>query len=141
MNQLIIQRLTIDEDGQMEGDNRVSAMFEKEFNQMASSSEILVGRGSEGLKRFESEGGNAGFRVYIYRDGLLSVLFLLVLLFFIVKVALNWRAKVVFLMVQFISFIPHAMPLRFYFFIPLFVLLYSNIYPVSSSHRKNVIKV
>lgn len=138
VNQLIVQRLVVNEEGKIEGDNRVSGMFEKEYNQMASTSEILVGRGSESMKRFKYEGGNAGFRVYIYRDGLISVFFLLILLLLIANTSSNKRAKMVFLFVQFVSFIPHAMPLRFYFFIPLFVLLYSDVIPVKSVSIKNL---
>lgn len=124
VNQLIVQRLVINEDGKLEGDNRVSSIFEREYDKMASTSEILVGRGSEQLKRFE--GGIAGYRVYIYRDGLISVFFLVIFLLLVINSSCNKRAKIVFLLVQFLSFIPHAMPLRFYFFIPLYIMLFQK---------------
>lgn len=124
VNRLIIQRLVINEDGKLEGDNRVSSLFEKEYDQMASSSEILVGRGSEAMKKFGS--GNAGYRVYLYCNGLITVFVLIIFFAVVVSTSRNTKAKIVMLLVHALSFIPHAVPTKQSFFIPLYILLFIN---------------
>lgn len=125
VNQLIVQRLTINEDGKLEGDNRVSSIFEREYDQMASSSEILVGRGSESMKKFGF--GNAGYRVYIYSNGLITVFVLIIFFAVVVSTSRNTKAKIVMLLVHAISFIPHAVPVKQSFFIPLYIMLFITI--------------
>ncbi|MDO4993544.1 MAG: hypothetical protein Q4E32_00915 [Bacteroidales bacterium] len=122
VNQLIVQRLTLNEDGELEGDNRVSGIFDREYEQLTQSPQILVGKGSASMKEFGF--GNAGYKVFIYSNGLIGLFLLMVFMLVLVTVPQNFRPKVVFLAVQALSFIPHAMPIKYYFFIPLFVLLY-----------------
>lgn len=130
VNQLIVQRLTVNEDGELEGDNRATATFQREFNKLASSEKILTGAGYENMKKFSDEGGNAGYRVYIYSNGLISVFFLVVFLCCIAYTGTGgWRNKAIMLTAQFISFIPAATPLKLAMFIPWYILLFIKVKP------------
>ena len=132
INELIVQRLMINEDGELEGDNRATETFQREYKKLASSSEILTGRGYEGMAKFSTEGGNAGYRVYIYSNGLIGVM---LLTFFLCTLAYTgtggWRNKVVMLTAHFISFIPAATPLKFAMFIPWYILLFIKVKPTN----------
>lgn len=128
VNVLIVQRLALNDEGKIEGDNRTSDLFTKEYNKMASSSQIILGRGMEAMERFGGT-GNAGYRVYLYTYGLISVIFLLVFFYAIFATSDNTRAKMAMAVISLLSFVPHAIPIKYYFFIPLYILLFSNVYP------------
>ena len=132
VNQLIVQRLTINEDGELEGDNRVTSMFQNEYEKMIKSSDVLVGRGTESTKIFGF--GNAGYKVYIYQHGIISLVLLVILLFTIAFLSPYPRSRWAFLAIQFLSFIPHATPVKYYFFIPLFIMLYQSF----DSHKEKL---
>lgn len=136
VNVLIVQRLTMNDDGEIEGDNRTSDLFTKEYNKMASSSQIILGRGTEAMERFGGS-GNAGYRVYLYTYGLISVLFLLVFFYAIFATSDNTRAKIAMSVISMMSFVAHAIPIKYYFFIPLYILLFSNVYPASRHEEEN----
>lgn len=132
INELIVQRLMINEDGELEGDNRATETFQREYKKLASSSEILTGRGYEGMAKFSTEGGNAGYRVYIYSNGLIGVMLLTLFLCTLAYTGTGgWRNKVVMLTAHFISFIPAATPLKFAMFIPWYILLFIKVKPTN----------
>lgn len=76
IHDLILMRLEI-EDGEMVGDNRVTDDFQMEFDDFLQSSDIFLGREMDW-----STFGNSGFRVYIYENGLIGLL-LVILLYFL----------------------------------------------------------
>ena len=119
VNQLIVQRLTIDEDGKLEGDNRVTSMFETEYDNYIKSDDILWGREYISMKY---GWGNAGYRVFIFQYGI--IVLLLVFVFYIVFAlqGVDRRAMMVMLAIAVSSFIVRSIPLAYYYFIPLFVL-------------------
>lgn len=125
MNDLIVQRMTVNDEGNLEGDNRVSKDFDTVFEEFAQSEELLTGAG---IKKMEQFGfGNSGYRVYLYRNGLISFLFL-VLFFVVLSSTCSYkRGMVVMLIIQGISFIPHGSPLRFFTFIPLYIMAFREI--------------
>lgn len=121
VNTLIVERLSVDSDGKMAGDNRVTDSFLREYEKFIGTSRAILGEGGDKMERFGF--GNAGYRVFIYSNGLFLTVYLLVVFYLIASTSKEKRAKVVFWTIHLVSFIPHAIPLRFYFFTPLYVLL------------------
>ena len=118
VNGLIVQRLTIDDEGRLTGDNRVTETFEKEFNKFIVSDDLLLGKEYKALKY---GWGNSGFRVFMYDFGLISLLFVLA---FYTAVSLNChdrRVAISMWIVFLSSFLVRATPLYFYYFLPLFL--------------------
>lgn len=128
VNQLIVQRLTLNTEGKIEGDNRTTAIFTKEYNKLASSEEIIIGKGMEKFLRFGNN-GNSGFRVYIYCYGLLSILMLIIFFITLFRTSTNRRAVVSMTLISIASFIAHGTPILYYFFIPLYILLFNETTP------------
>lgn len=127
VNILIVQRLTSSDDGGIEGDNRTTHLFTKEYNKFAGSIDVLWGNGMDSMDKFGF--GNAGYRVYIYKNGLISVMFLIAFFFTICRTSRNKRAIGSMLIISMMSFVAHGMPTKYYFFIPLYILLFSEVYP------------
>lgn len=128
VNLLIVQRLTANDKGEMETDNRTSEIFTREYEKMASSEQIFLGKGLEAMERFGSS-GNSGYRVFLYLYGLISVLFLVIFFVCMFRTSDNLRAKVAMSIISMLSFVAHGIPLKFYFFIPLYILIFSEVYP------------
>lgn len=126
VNDLIIQRLEMKDDGKLEGDNRVSEGFEKVYDSFAQSDRFLFGEGHDKYERY-STGGNAGYRVFFYINGFISFIFLVVFYIIFPAYSRNTRSKWVMYMIASMSFVAHAIPLKYYFFIPLYILVYRDI--------------
>ncbi|MBR4644550.1 MAG: hypothetical protein IKO73_05270 [Bacteroidaceae bacterium] len=126
VNQLIVQRLVVNDDGKLEGDNRVTTEFETAYNDFVKSDKLLFGEGTEKLEQFGW--GNAGYRVYIYVYGLISLVFLLFFLLAISITGTSKRGIFVMLLIHAISFIPHAITLKFYFFTPLYIIAFRRVF-------------
>ncbi len=125
MNDLIIQRMVVNDEGTLEGDNRVTQDFDAAFEDFVHSDQLLTGVGTEKMKQFDL--GNAGYKVFLYCYGLIS-LFLLILFFVAIYFTSTYkRGMIVMMMIQFVSFIPHGIPLKFYFFIPLYIMAFREI--------------
>ena len=120
LNTLIIERLEID-DGKLAGDNRVTDTFEAVFNDYIKSDDILFGRDFE-LAEFGW--GNAGYRVYIYDNGI--IVLMLTIFFYIAAVysSNDRRAVISMFIIGVASFWVRATPLSFYYFIPLYAFAY-----------------
>lgn len=125
VNNLIVQRLAINNDGKLEGDNRVKDDFSRVYDKFADSEKILVGEGTEKMKTFGW--GNAGYKVYLYCNGVISLLFLILFYVLFSLPSTNSRGRILMFVVSIVSFIPHAVPLKFYFFIPLYILTYREL--------------
>ena len=136
VNQMIVQRLTYNKEGELEGDNRTTGLFTKEYEKMIDSGDFWFGRGSEDMQKFGF--GNAGYRVYIYTNGVISVFFVLVFFYAFMRTSRNKRAKIAVLVIQGMSFIAHAVPIKFYFFIPLYVLTFSDLYPSQAKQTEKI---
>lgn len=119
VNQLIVQRLTINEDGKLEGDNRVTDEFENEFNSFMDSSDVLTGR-EYILAKYGW--GNAGYRVFIYDHGLISLLFVIVFYVSFSFPVIDKRRVIFMWLIAFASFLVRATPITFYYVIPLILL-------------------
>ena len=115
---LIVERLSIGDDGKMEGDNRVNNEFKKEFDRYIESGEILTG-GPKSMDKFAW--GNAGYRVFIYSYGMVTTL-LVVLFAFSITEGASTRPKWAMLAIGVASFWGRATPFFYYYFIPLYMM-------------------
>lgn len=70
LNRLIMQRLEV-RNGDLAGNNRTTDGFDAEYESFLSTSDIWLGR--EALKDF----GNAGYKVFIYTNGLVGLILLM----------------------------------------------------------------
>ena len=127
INNLIVSRLMLNEEGQMEGNNRTTDLFTREYEKLFSSGEILIGKGNEELSKFGF--GNSGYRVFIYCNGLVSTACLCFMLFAIARTSTNKRACISMLLIHGMSFWAHGNPQRAYVYFPLYILLFSMVYP------------
>lgn len=118
VNMLIVERLSIGDDGKMEGDNRVNNEFKKEFDRYIESGEILTG-GPKSMDKFEW--GNAGYRVFIYSYGIITTLLVILFAFSITKGA-HMRPKWGMLIIAAATFWARANPFHYFFFVPLFMM-------------------
>jgi hypothetical protein len=117
----------------------VSKDFDTVFEEFVQSDQLLTGAGAENMEDFGV--GNAGYKVYLYVNGLISLLFLIIF-FVVLSSTCNYkRGMIVMLIFQFVSFIPHAIPLKLYFFIPLYILAFReiNLSPDESAEQKELI--
>ena len=128
VNELILQRMEVNDEGEMEGDNRVSDDFNKQFETFMQSDHVLTGMGYETFQR-TAQGGNSGFRVFLYCNGFISLFLLLVFFAALLFTSHNTRGKVAMLLFHAISFIPHAIPLRLYLFLPLYIVAFREVMP------------
>ena len=136
ISNLIVSRLMLDEEGEMEGNNRTSDLFTKEYDKMISSGEVFFGRGNEELAKFGF--GNSGYRVFIYCYGIVSVFCLCVMFFAVTRTSTNKRACISMLLIHALSFWAHGIPYGPYIYIPLYILLFSTVCP--PTHSMNCIE-
>ena len=130
INQMIVSRLLLNEDGEVEGNNRTTDLFTREYEKLFSTGEIIIGKGNEDLAKFGF--GNSGYRVFIYCYGLVSVGCLLVLFYALLRSSTNKRAAISMLIIHGLSFWAHGIPHRPYLFIALYMLLFSPVCPPAS---------
>ncbi len=126
-NQMIVSRVLLNEDGEMEGNNRTTELFTKEYENTVASGDIIMGKGTEELDKFGF--GNSGYRVFIYSYGLISVFSLFVLFYGLLHTSANRRTNISFLLIHALSFWAHGYPHRFYFFVPLYIFLFCDVFP------------
>lgn len=140
VNLLIVERLQLNDKGNFEGDNRTSEEFTKEYDKFASSAAILTGKGQQAMDRFSDSTGNAGYRVFLYTYGLISLFFLLFFFASIFYTSECLRPKMAMTAISFLSFIAHGQPIKYYFFIPLYILLFVDVYPADKKNRLGLSK-
>ena len=108
-------RLTLRvEDGEMVGDNRVTDDFQMEFDDFLQSSDIFLGREMDWTTF-----GNSGFRVYIYENGLIGLLLVILLYIFAYSHAKDKRVWIAAMTIATLCFIVRGYPLWYNYFIPL----------------------
>lgn len=123
VNTLILDRLEVEDDGNISGNNRVTDEFQAEFDKYIESSDIILGRGGS-LTKFGF--GNSGYKVYLYDYGLIATL--LVVIFYIMAIlpSRNHRAKIGTMVVFIAGFWVRAIPLYYYFLVPLYFFAYTD---------------
>ncbi len=72
LHDLILIRLEV-EDGEMAGNNRVTEDFDTDFEKLCESSAVIFGK-----KRENPEFGNSGYKVFIYENGIVGTVLMLI---------------------------------------------------------------
>ncbi|MDE5549826.1 MAG: hypothetical protein K2I99_00500, partial [Bacteroidaceae bacterium] len=125
VNNMIVSRLEVDETtGDIVGNNRVDKDFEKEFDKYIVSSDAFFGRDMEKNVRVGS--GNSGYRVFIYKYGLVGLFILIMFYGFSFRGYVNVRYMVVAVIISVLIFWIRAYPLWFSNFIPLLMTVYGG---------------
>lgn len=127
VNTLIVQRLTINEEGKLEGDNRTTKLFTREFDKMMQRGEWITGKPDADMTKFGF--GNTGYRVYIYMYGVVSVIFLLLFYSTFAYTSPNRRAALCAIFLAFVTFIPKSITTTPYFLVPIYIMAFSPICP------------
>lgn len=131
VNNLIMLRLEVDEKtGEMSGNNRVTASFEKEFDSFMTSSDIWFGR-----EMPKGDQGNSGYRVFIYENGLISLLLVVCFYLLVFVKGPDSRAILASLTLVLLAFIVRGYPLWYSNFIPCMAAAY-NCFKVQTEERK-----
>lgn len=118
INNLIVSRLEVSDDGKLAGDNRVTESFEGQYNDFMKSGDILTGRDYT-VEKFGF--GNSGYRVFIYDYGLLGVLFC-ILFYIALSLSTNDKRAIIIMWVLAIAlFWERATNMVFYNIIPIFI--------------------
>lgn len=124
VNNLILSRMEVDEDGKLSGDNRVTDSFEDVYDDYVTSSDIWFGR-DYSIEEFGF--GNSGYRVFLYDYGLIC---LLLALGFYATMSYNpsqKRSWIAMIIVSIAGFWVRATPMTFYFLIPLYAVPFMDI--------------
>lgn len=131
-NMFILERLEINDDGKLAGDNRVTDEFDDEFDDFMSSGDILFGREYSNEKYGF---GNSGYRVFIYDYGFV---FVLMLIFFYIVCTLDspsTRAKISMFAIGAATFWARSTLLDYFDFLPLYSFVY--VAPLAISRQKH----
>lgn len=118
VHDLIMLRLEVD-DGEIAGDNRVTDVFQADFDNYIESSDIIFGRKFEVV-----EFGNAGYRVFFYDHGLVGILLLFAFYFVSLMHTPNKRALIAVLTVAALYFWVSAFMLWECVYLPFFAAAY-----------------
>ena len=117
VNTLILARLEIDEStGQIVGNNRVSKDFEKEFEEYIQTSDAFFGRDME---KFPKGSGNSGYRVFIYQNGFVGLLLVILFYGFSFRTYRDYRHLISVIIISLLIFWIRGYPLWYSNFIPL----------------------
>ena len=119
LHDLIVMSMEV-EDGELAGDNRVTEDFDKDFEKLAKSSDIIFGKKIE-----NPEFGNSGFKVYIYQNGIVG---LLLVTFFYLSCMIGCKKKegASALIISVLAFIVRGYPLWYSNFIPFYGLAHQD---------------
>lgn len=124
VNNLILSRLEVDDrTGEMVGNNRVDEGFEKEFDEFITTSDAFFGRD---MSKVASGSGNSGYRVFIYQNGLVGLL--LVLLFYTVsfKGFMDIRYLLTSVFISCLIFWIRGYPLWYSNFFPIYITVFNK---------------
>ena len=118
LHDLILLRLEV-YDGEMVGNNRVTDEFDTEYENYLNSSDIVTGRDMP-----KDAFGNSGYKVFIYENGLIGLILVILLYFTALKHATNYRFLVASIIMAFLSFIVRGYPLWYSNFIVFYIIAY-----------------
>lgn len=122
VHDLILLRLEVNEDtGNIEGNNRVSEEFEKEFDSYMASSDVLIGRD---FSKANDSHGNSGYRVYIYENGLIATALVFLFYIFAFRFYRDVRFLLTSVTLALMVFWVRGYPMWYSNFVPLLVTAY-----------------
>lgn len=127
---LILLRLEVD-DGEIAGNNRVTADFDSDYSQYLQSSDILFGR------EMDYSFGNAGYKVFFYENGLVGILLLIVFYTAALMHHKNKRALIAALALALLDFIARAFPLWYSNFIPVYFMAMAFELPITLQTKRD----
>ena len=119
INELIVQRLELDNSGGIEGNNRFTQDTDIMYDNYAQNSDLLWGHRNIEIK------SSAGYKVYFIQHGVVSAFFCLTLYLLIVIYSKSRRYGFFFILLLVITFLQAAYPFSLAWIIP-FVLGVSN---------------
>lgn len=131
LNQLIVARMEINDDGNLAGDNRVTDSFKAGYEDFLKSDDVLTGR-DYSVEKYGF--GNSGYRVFIFDNGLLGALMYLLFYLSLTLGAKDKRAAIVMLAVAAAVFWERATGMVFYNIVPLFIAVYPSFDKRGKSH-------
>lgn len=115
---LILARMEVDEKtDNIVGNNRVTEGFEREFDSFMTSSDVFFGRSMNEINK--DEGGNSGYRVYIFENGLIGLLLVVIFYVYSFRHYQDSRMLISAIIVSLMIFWIRGYPLWYSNFIPL----------------------
>ena len=139
VNKLILERLSIENDGKLAGDNRVTNNFDEAYDLFIKSDRIFIGMGADSMEQFGF--GNSGYKVFLYVRGLISLFLLIVFYLSFAMTSHYKRGIIVMFVVSVISFIPQAISMKYYFLIPMYILTFREVVKTDSLLCQEEIKI
>lgn len=121
VNQLILSRMEVNEDGKLSGDNRVTDTFGDTYDQFLKTGNILTG---EDFSPEKFGFGNSGYRVFIYNYGLLGLLINIVFYLSMMIEVKDRRAFIGVWLLAIAVFYERATLMSLYNIIPLYIVAY-----------------
>ena len=120
LHDLLLIRLEM-EDGELAGNNRVTGDFDTDFEKLCGSTDIIFGK-----KRETVDFGNSGYKVFIYENGIVGTL--LMLIFYITSLGKirNKRAAMSAFILAFLGFVVRGYPLWYSNYLPYFGLAHDD---------------
>lgn len=120
LHDLILIRLEV-EDGELAGNNRVTEDFDTDFEKLCESSAIIFGK-----KRENPEFGNSGYKVFMYENGIIGTV--LMLIFYIASLGKirNRRATASAFFLALLGFIVRGYPLWYSNYLPYYGLSHDD---------------
>lgn len=137
INTLILNRLEVQDDGNISGNNRVTDEFQAEFDKYIQSSYIFFGRANSRNFGF----GNAGYKVFLYDYGLICTLLVFIMYYISIAHSDDRRAKIGFFIVFIASFWVRATPLYYYYFVPLYIFAYKGCKKITNTNNQEIQKI
>ena len=96
INEGIIERLELDDERGIAGNNRTTLNFNDQFQKIVTSPDVIFGKGNRYVK--DLGGVNVGYKVYIMKYGAIGLILFLTYLLIIVKTGNGYRAFIMFVL-------------------------------------------
>lgn len=112
INEVIIERLTFDEDKGIVGNNRFHGYVDQDFDKYLSDGTLLYGLGYEKFTENVANGGysGAGYKMFMLKRGILGTIFIFLFYFMLCRMASNRRFCYGFLGMFILTFFQRAYP-------------------------------
>ncbi len=96
INEGIIERLELDDERGIAGNNRTTLNFNDQFQEFVTSPDVIFGKGNRYVKDLGEV--NVGYKVYIMKYGAIGLILFLTYLLIIVKTGNGYRAFIMFVL-------------------------------------------
>lgn len=120
LHDLILIRLEV-EDGELAGNNRVTDSFDTDFQKLAESSGIIFGK-----KRENPEFGNSGYKVFIYENGIIGTILMLIFYLTSLGKIKSRKSAISSFVIALLGFIVRGYPLWYSNYLPYYGLAHAE---------------